>query len=62
MCDVDNGYCANGCDDGDPDGYLWRGAWHGPGCQIGNYLRICLLEQLCVCVCMFVCARVFVCV
>ena len=36
MCDSSTGDCPAGCDDGDPDDYMWRGAWSGPGCQVGK--------------------------
>ena len=35
-CNSTTGDCPAGCDDGDPDGYMWRGAWGGPGCQVGK--------------------------
>ena len=34
-----------GCDDGSPEGFLWKGLWHGPGCQIGKQRTVNRLTE-----------------
>ena len=45
VCDSTTGDCPTGCDDGDPNGYMWRGAWGGPGCQVGKCQQLLHVER-----------------